>query len=360
MPVYKESNGTFTARFYVENTDGSRKQEKKRGFKTSKEAKAYEVEFLAKKSYSLNMTFNSLYELYIEDMSHRLKESSLLTKKSIIEIKILPYFKNRKVQTITPVLIREWQNKMMRMTKENGEKYARTYLRTLNNQFSAIMNYAVKYHGLQVNPFLKAGSMGKRNADEMEIWTIEEFETFIKAVNKPISQLGFKVLFWTGIRLGELLALTVKDVLIDINKIGITKSLQMIAGREVITDPKTPRSKRRLEISDELMGELKKYIDMLYSPNDNTRLFPFAKSTIEREIKVFAEKAGVKTIRVHDLRHSHASLLLHAGLDIITVSRRLGHENIETTLKTYSHIYDPNTQRVISFLNELHEKNIVK
>ncbi len=359
MPVYKEDNGTFTARFYVKNIDGSRKQEKKRGFKSSREAKAYEIEFLAKKSYSVNMTFKSLYELYIEDMAHRLRENTILTKKSIIEIKILPYFKNRKVRDITPVLIREWQNKMMRLTKDNGEYYAKTYLRTLNNQFSAIMNYAVRYHGLQTNPFLRAGSMGKKNADEMEIWTIEEFETFIKAVDdKPISELGFKVLFWTGARLGELLALTVKDILIDINKIDINKSLQMIRSREVVTEPKTPRSKRRLEVSDELMQELKKYIGMLYCPDENTRLFPFTKQMFERDIKFYAEKAGVKIIRVHDLRHSHASLLLHAGLDIITVSRRLGHENIETTLKTYSHMYNPNAQRVISFLNDLHEKKL--
>lgn len=242
----------------------------------------------------------------------------------------------------------------MKLTKENGEKYAKTYLRTLNNQFSAIMNYAVKYHGLRANPFIKAGSIGKRNADEMEIWTVAEFENFIKAVDKPISKLGFKILFWTGMRIGELLALTVKDILINENKIDINKSLQRISGEDIITDPKTPRSKRRLEVSDEIMEEIKKYIGMLYCPNENTRLFPFLKYVFEKDIKFFAEKAGVKIIRVHDLRHSHASLLLHAGMDIITVSRRLGHENIETTLKTYSHIYDPNSQKIQSFLNKLH------
>ena len=160
-------------------------------------------------------------------------------------------------------MIREWQNEMMKLTKENGEKYAKTYLRTLNNQFSAIMNYAVKYHSLRANPFIKAGSIGKRNADEMEIWTVAEFETFIKAVDKPISKLGFKILFWTGMRIGELLALTVKDILINENKIDINKSLQRISGEDIITDPKTPRSKRRLEVSDEIMEEIKKYIGML-------------------------------------------------------------------------------------------------
>lgn len=173
---------------------------------------------------------------------------------------------------------------------------------------------------LRSNPFLKAGSIGKKNADEMEIWTVEEFKTSIKSINnKPASELVFKVLFGTGLRIGELLALTVKDILIDINKIDINKSLQFIKGREVITEPKTARSKRRLEISDELMQELKKYIGMLYLPNKDTKLFPFTKQIFRRDIKSYARKAGVKVIRVHDLRHSHASLLLHTGLDIITV-----------------------------------------
>ena len=354
MPVYREKNGTYTARFYIETIDGTRKQQKKRGFKTSREAKRYEADFLIKKAHSTEMSFKELYELYIEDVSYRLKQNTILTKKTIIEVKILPYFQKRKVKDITPIMIREWQNEMMKLTKENGEKYAKTYLRTLNNQFSAIMNYAVKYHGLRANPFIKAGSIGKRNADEMEIWTVAEFETFIKAVDKPISKLGFKILFWTGMRIGELLALTVKDILINENKIDINKSLQRISGEDIITDPKTPRSKRRLELSDEIMEEIKKYIGMLYCPNENTRLFPFLKYVFEKDIKFFTEKAGVKIIRVHDLRHSHASLLLHAGMDIIIVSRRLGHENIETTLKTYSHIYDPNSQKIQSFLNKLH------
>ena len=116
----------------------------------------------------------------------------------------------------------------------------------------------------------------------MEIWTVAEFETFIKAVDKPISKLGFKILFWTGMRIGELLALTVKDILINENKIDINKSLQRISGEDIITDPKTPRSKRRLEVSDEIMEEIKKYIGMLYCPNENTRLFPFLKDVLKK------------------------------------------------------------------------------
>lgn len=354
MPVYKEKNGTYTARFYVETISGKRKQEKKRGFKTSRDAKKYEADFLIKKACATEMSFADLYEVYIEDMTHRLKQNTILTKKTIIEVKILPYFVKRKVRDITPVMIREWQNEMMKQTKENGEKYAKTYLRTLNNQFSAVMNYAVKYHGLRANPFAKAGNIGNRNADEMDIWTVAEFETFIKAVDKPISKMAFKVLFWTGMRIGELLALTYKDILIDKNKININKSLQRISGQNIVTEPKTQRSKRQVDISDELLEEIKEYISKFYHCEKETRLFPFMKYTFERDIKYYADKAGVKRIRVHDLRHSHASLLLHAGIDVITVSRRLGHENIETTLKTYSHIYDQSGKKVQDLLNNIH------
>ena len=354
MPIYKEDNGTYTARFYTKNIDGSRQQIKKRGFKNKSDAKKFEVEFLAKKDLSPKMSFFSLYELYIEDLEHRLRITTLQTKKNIIEKNILPFFYKLKLQDINAVTVRTWQNKMIKAEKANGEKYSETYLRTLNNQLSAIFNYAVKYHDLPANPCAKAGGMGKRNADEMQTWTVEEFEKFLKVIKKPISKLGFLLLFWSGMRIGELLALTVADI--KNNVINVNKSYQRINGEDIITLPKTEKSKRMIDVSDSVMKELKNYIKMLYEPTDETRLFPFTKSIFEHDIKTYAAKAGVKRIRVHDLRHSHATLLLYKGMDIATLSRRLGHENIDTTLRIYSHVYHSNNEKMINFLNTLHEK----
>lgn len=357
MPVYKEKNGTYTARFYIPTFEGNKKQHNKRGFKTKKEAKNYEIEFLAQKKYSVTMTFRKLYELYIDDMSSRLKENTIITKKFIIENKILPYFEKRKVEDITPVLIRTWQAKMLRMKKEDGKPYSKTYMRTLNNQISAMFNYAVKFHGLSYNPVRRAGTIGMKNANEMNIWKIEEFNLFIKELkHKPMQEMGFKILFWTGMRIGELLALTISDINLSKNKIRINKSYQRIKRKDVITEPKTLRSIRTIEIDENLKNDIKKYISKIYNPTKNTRLFHCSKTIFNKDMKKYSEIAKVKPIRVHDLRHSHASLLLHAGMDIATISRRLGHENIETTLKTYAHIYNPNSERIVNFLNNINEK----
>ena len=354
MPITKEPNGTYTARFYITDAFGNRKQKKKRGFKTLKEAKQYEAEQVAKKKCSLSMSFTSLYEIYIEDMSKRLKKSTLENKKNLFEKNLLPYFKKLKVEKITPITVRAWQNEMMKKRKKNGGLLSQTYLKTLNNQLTAILNYAVKYYELEYNPCVKAGSMGRKYAEEMKIWNIEEFERVLELAKiKPVTHLVMLLLFWTGMRIGELLALTVEDIDFKKSIISINKNYQRLKGKDLITTPKTAKSCRQIEVANSIIEELREYIKKLYCPTQTTRLFPFTKSLFEKDIKTFATKAGVKIIRIHDLRHSHASLLLHKGLDIATISKRLGHENIETTFKTYAHVYDPNSDRMVKFLDEL-------
>lgn len=357
MPITKEPNGTYTARFYITDAFGKRKQKKKKGFKTLKEAKQYEAEQITQKACSMSMTFASFYELYMNDIKKRVKESTFENKKNLFEKKLLPYFEKMKVENITPVTIRAWQNEMMSQKTKSGALFSQTYLKTLNNQLTAILNYAVKYYGLEYNPCNKAGSMGRKHAEEMKIWSIEEFERVAEsAKEKPVTLLALKLLFWTGMRIGEMLALTIGDINFSKNIISINKSYQRLKSVDLITEPKTPKSRRQIEVTSTIIEELRNYINSLYCPSEKTRLFPFTKSLFEKDIKTFATKAGVKIIRIHDLRHSHASLLLHKGLDIATISKRLGHENIETTFKTYAHIYDPNSQRMIEFLEELHTK----
>ena len=145
------------------------------------------------------------------------------TKKYIVELKILPYFGNKRVNDITAADIRQWQNELIKMG------YSPTYLKTINNQLSAIFNYAVRYYDLKSNPCVKAGSMGKSKAEEMDFWTGEEFRRFIDSVmNKRLSYMAFMTLYWTGMRLGELRALTPADFDFETNMLSITKSYQRI------------------------------------------------------------------------------------------------------------------------------------
>ena len=145
------------------------------------------------------------------------------TKKYIVELKILPYFGNKRVNDITAADIRQRQNELIKMG------YSPTYLKTINNQLSAIFNYAVRYYDLKSNPCAKAGSMGKSKAEEMDFWTGEEFRRFIDSVmNKRLSYMAFMTLYWTGMRLGELRALTPADFDFETNMLSITKSYQRI------------------------------------------------------------------------------------------------------------------------------------
>ena len=284
------------------------------------------------------MKFEDFWKMYCADMETRLREHTMRTKKYIVELKILPYFGNKRVNDITAADIRQWQNELIKMG------YSPTYLKTINNQLSAIFNYAVRYYDLKSNPCAKAGSMGKSKAEEMDFWTGEEFRRFIDSVmNKRLSYMAFMTLYWTGMRLGELLALNPKDVDLEKRTISITKSYQRLGKKDVITPPKTPKSKRVITIPEFLAADIKDYMDSLYDLQEDDRLFLITKYYLEHEMQRGIKESGVKRIRVHDLRHSHASMLIELGFSPLEIANRLGHEKVETTLNTYAHLY-PNKQ----------------
>lgn len=201
--------------------------------------------------------------------------------------------------------------------------------------------------------------MGKGKAEEMKFWTQEEFEIFIEFVkDKPISYYAFLTLYWTGIRLGELLALSLADFDAEEKTLSITKSYQRINGKDVITEPKTAKGKRVITLPDFLVLELEEYIKRLYGMMPDDRLFSITKSYLEREMMRGVELSGVKKIRLHDLRHSHASLLISKlGAQPNLVAARLGHEKIQTTLSTYSHLYPNQNRDLADQLNGLTEKS---
>jgi Site-specific recombinase XerD len=335
MPAYKdEKRGTWYCNFYYTDWQGARKAKLKRGFKKQKDAKEWERTFLDKLQASPQMTFASLVDLYTSDISNRLRLSTMNTKRYLIDTKVLPYFSKQQIDKITPANIRQWQNELI------SQGYAETYLKTIHNQLSAIFNYAVKYYGLKENPCHKSGSMGRKHAKEMLFWTKAEYQCFSKSLEyKPQAHGAFQVLYWCGLRVGELLALTRSDIDIEKKTIRINKSYQRIEGQDIVTEPKTPKSNRVVAIPDFLCIELQDYMSKLYEISPNTRIFPVTKHFLKREIDKGCKVSEVKRIRVHDIRHSHASLLIEMGFSPNLIAERLGHENIETTLNTYAHLY---------------------
>ena len=307
MAVYKDNaSGTWRVVFRFTNWKGERKQTQKRGFQTKREAQMLEREQLLKQESKLDMTFGSFFEIYEEDKKKRVKENTWESKSHIIRTKILPYFENRKIGEIEAKDVIAWQNELLAYRDEKGEGYAPTYLKTIHSQLSAIFNHAVRFYHLPYNPAQKAGTCGSEEHKEMLFWTKEEYLKFAdEMMDKPQSYYAFEMLYWCGIRMGELLALTPADFDFEKKTLTINKSYQRLKGKDVITSPKTVKSNRIIKMPQFLCEEMQEYIGMLYDVKENERIFQITKSYLHHEMDRGAKAAGVKRIRIHDLRHPY-------------------------------------------------------
>lgn len=340
MAVYKEPK-TNTWRVIYRYTDwnGERKQSQKRGFPTKREAQSWEREQLNKLGSDLDMTFRSFVEHYEEDRRSRIKDSIWESKEHIIRTKLLPYFGKLKMSSITPQQIVRWQNGLINYRDKDGAPYSPVYLKSIQNQISAIFNHAVRYYNLKENPCKKAGSMGKKKNREMAFWTKEEYLQFIEAMmDKPLSFYAFEMLYWCGIREGELLALTPADFDFDKRTVSISKTFQHTGGKDIITPPKTEKSNRTITMPRFLADEMQEYLKMQYDIGLDDRMFPVTKSYLYREMQRGCQETGVKRIRIHDLRHSHISLLIDQGFSAVAIADRVGHESIDITYN-YAHLF---------------------
>lgn len=194
----KDPNGTWRIQYRWTDWTGTKKKSQKRGFKTKKEAEEWYAHFMLQQSSDPTMTLADFWEIYKADMEKRLRKTTMKQKEYVMNDKVLPYFGKTPINEITAPMIRKWQGELI----EKGFKP--TYLKTIHNQLSAILNYAVNFYDLRSNPCRKAGSMGKSKADERPYWTLEEFQKFSDAImDKQDSWIGFQILFWTGMRIGD-------------------------------------------------------------------------------------------------------------------------------------------------------------
>ena len=343
MSVYKDGSKWRVIYRYTDSR-GERKQTQKRGFSTKKEAQAWEREQMNKTESSLNMTFESFSDIYFDDMKKRLKENTWHTKEHILRTKLIPFFGKRKMCDIQPKDVIAWQNEMLEGSTKTGKPYSPVYLKTLHNQLSAVFNYAVKFYGLPSNPAAKAGNMGKAKNREMLFWTQEEYKQFAEVMmDKPVSFYAFEMLYWCGIREGELLALTPADFDFEKKTLRINKSYQRLQGKDAIITPKTKKSNRVIQMPDFLCDEMQDYFKQLYRLGPDSRTFPLTKHTLKRGMEFGCKASGVKVIRIHDLRHSHVSLLINMGYSAVAIGNRVGHDSVEITYR-YAHLF-PTVQK---------------
>ena len=352
MAVYKEEKtSTWRAVYRYTDWNGERKQTQKRGFKTKREAQAWEREQLNKTSADLDMTFESFVALYAADVKGRIKENTWGTKEHILYKKLVPYFGKRKMSEITAQQIITWQNEMLNYKGENGKPYSPVYLKTLHNQLSAVFNHAVRHYNLRKTTLPQVGNMGKTKNREMMFWTKAEYLKFADAMmDKPLSYYAFEMLYWCGIREGELLALTPGDFDFEKRTVSINKSYQRLNGQDLITTPKTEKSNRVITMPQFLSEEIEDYLKRLYGIGPDDRMFTVTKSYLHREMDRGAKEAGVPRIRIHDIRHSAVSLLIDMGFSATAIADRVGHESIDITYN-YAHLFPSKQAEMADKLN---------
>lgn len=351
MPAYKNENGTWYVSFYYRDMSGKNVKKKKTGFATKKEALQWERHFIDTKSGTLNIPFSAFVEIYKQDIKPRLRYNTWVTKEHVIDQKMTPFFGSRIMSEITAADVIKWQNLMINYRGPDGERYSDTYLRTIHNQLSAVFNHAIRYYGLKNNPVRQAGGMGREKSKEMQVWTREEYQRFSDAIkDNRDSFYAFEILYWCGLRIGELLALTGADFNFKNNTLTINKSYQRLERKDYITAPKTEKSNRVITLPAELAENLQRYLKRKRRIDSSRRIFTMSKNFLHTEMSRGAAAAGVKRIRIHDLRHSHVSLLISMGFTPVDIAGRLGHESINITLH-YAHMFPTRQSEMAERLN---------
>lgn len=306
------------------------------------------------------MKFKKAYKKYLEYVSLKQKPTSILNLKRKFSTHILPFFENKNIKRINTKDYLNWQlyinNKNLKYcTKKN-----------LHYLMTGFYDYLQLFHSIKKDIPEMVGNFKKDlhlEENKHQVWTIEEYNKFISVVDNQIYHALFNFLFFTGCRKGEALALQFQDFTND--EIFINKSISkdLINGKRFISTPKTEKSIRKIRIDNYLIEELNNlrihYKSLYGAFNEKLYIFggkePLSCTTLGRYKNYYCDKANVKRIRIHDFRHSHASILFENHINTNTISKRLGHASTKTTLDTYIHDFDENEKRALELLLSLHK-----
>ena len=408
-PIFQKDEKTKKWKYRtVINLDGQVKDIKRKGFESKKDAKLSFDELILSFEDSVNseiikplsvmltspislpqetridksnwgVSIEELYEKYAQFSETQIKAGSLRAATDALENHVLPYFSGRDIGSITADEIKNWKLNI------SDRGYSFRYKSKIYSAFSGMLSYGVKYMKFPYNIVKQVGNY--KNVEpkkEMLFWSEDEFLRFIAVVDDKFFKLVFISLYLTGMRKGEALALTWGDIDFQRREIKVSKSLnrkrpkksgEVVLTKNLdnpssfgwhvsktrsyeITTPKNSASYRQILMPDNLYEMMLSHYNASkqdYGFSNNAFVFggllPVSDQTLRRRFDSYAEKAGVKKIRIHDLRHSHASLLINKGQNILIVSKRQGHSNITQTLNTYSHLM-PNMQvEIVGALN---------
>ncbi len=369
MPIYKtgkkNKDGVTQYRVTYNFTDNNGKYKQKSktvyGLTAAKTAEIQLQSKVANSNNSRKMTIQQLYDEYIEYKKSEVRITTLEKTKSILNREILPTFKDTLITNFSLPILQNWKNDISQkdlslITKQH-----------IFSEFRALLNYAEKMEYISKNPLLKIGNFKEvyfeKPQDKLHYYTPEQFKKFIAVAKKDKNfcyYVFFNIAFYTGMRKGEINALKWSDI--DDNIIHVRRSVaQKIKGQSIVeTPPKNKTSYRDIQIPSVLVKILKNQKTLQSREkrfSDDFRVCGgiscISDTALSNKNIEFSKKANLETIRIHDFRHSHASLLVNNGINIQEVARRLGHAKIEITWNTYSHLYPREEERALKILEDL-------
>ncbi|MDD6120714.1 MAG: site-specific integrase [Selenomonadaceae bacterium] len=352
MSAYKdEKHGTWYVKFSYVDWKGNTRWTTKRGFKGKRAAEKYEREFKDKAKSTPDMTVRSLVELYLADAKLHIRESTYILRKRDLMNHVVPSLGDLKLSELTPLKMRKWQSELVTSkSARTNRALSPATIQQIRTVFSIVLNYAIRFYGLSENPLRIAGKVNSGESTitrKSSIWTQDDFNKAIQYEERLDVRLVYYLLFFGGFRIGEVLALNVSDFDFMSNVIHITKSYSSNSGK--ITATKTNSSVRDVTMPVSIMDMVHDYISRL-EPVLSPVFSSVSISIVERHIRQLAAAAGVPRIRVHDLRHSHASYLINHNVPITAISHRLGHKNANVTLSVYSHFYKSSDKSIADML----------
>lgn len=370
MPIYKENGKKdglqkYRVKVYYTDSYGNHKQISKTAY--GKEAASMLERQLsrqvARQETSSSITVRQLYEEFTATSAPEIRRTTMRGYVTNFTHHILPRIGNVRLQKLNAKILNDWKNYV------NSKPLS---LITKQNIFAALraaLNFAVKMEYIPANPLTKVGNFkdSTYQKEKMKFYTPDEFKAFISAALAFRQESGyydyyifFVLRYYTGARKGEIHAL--RWNCLDGNKLHIRKSInQKTKGEDVETPPKNKSSIRTISLPASVLDILSEHRERQQQQYKNwnesgficgyTR--PLRDTAVENENKKYSAMAGVKKIRIHDFRHSHASLLINSGVNALEVAHRLGHSTVDQTLKTYAHLFPSEEEKTLSVLNNI-------
>lgn len=348
----------------IDPLTGKRKQKKKRGFTSKKEAESALTKLLSEVHTGTyvepsNLSYGEYLENWFNTKKYSVGIQTAKVLKGYLNSRIIPSLGNIKLAKLTSLHMQNYVNSL----RDEGLKRG-----TIEKIIKIIRNsleHAIDLELITKNVAAKT-KLPKSDKEELTVWNEQEVQLFLKVAQESRYSVAFHMALVTGMRQGELLGLRWKDVDLEKGHLTISQTLSH-DGKTFLLGGKTKSSLRKILLPASTIAKLKKHRAVVlkeklsqgeeYHDNDLVMCTPSGTpinpANVRRSLNDLIKKAAVPKIRFHDLRHTHATLLLAKGVNVKVISERLGHSNIKITLDTYSHVLPTMQEDAVNKIEEI-------